>query len=163
MRGILMKNIAIYGTGKNGEKIYNFLSFALGRDCVSFFIKTNAEREEKFHNLRVVGIDNLINNEIENTFVIIAIQNRKMVIEIKQKLLKMNFALEQIIEVNSFLMDNLIVYIKEDALAQNYCLCCNHKVRAFLPGGEKGSELFNKYHVIGGDIEKMQFAHYAER
>ena len=145
-----MKNIAIYGTGKNAEIVYNFLADLAGEGSVSFFIKTNAEKEEKFHDLRVVGIDNLIKDEIKNTFVIIAIRYRKVVIDIKQKLLRMYFAPEQIIEVNSFLLDNLTVHLKEDVLAPNYCLSCNHKVGAFLPGGEKNSGLFNRYYVIGG-------------
>lgn len=145
-----MKNIAIYGTGKNAEIVYNFLTDLAGKKSVSFFIKTNAEKEEIFHDLRVVGIDNLIKDEIKNTFVIIAIRNRKVVIDIKQKLLQMNFAPEQIIEINSFLLDNLVVHLKEDKLEQNYCLSCNHKVGSFLPGGEKNSELFSRYYVMGG-------------
>lgn len=154
-----MKDIVIYGTGKYGEKVYNFLANVMGM-VPQFFVKSNAEEGEVCHGFKVIGVNEFIAREIEDIVVIIAIANRKAVMEIKQQLYQKGFQIEQIIEINSFFLDNLIIFFEASENIDQYkCLCCNHYVKYFLPNGEKSSLLFNQHHVIGGGIERILYAH----
>lgn len=146
-----MKNIAIFGTGRCGKRIYNYLNIITGKNRISFFCKTSVLRDEKFCGLRVISLNEIGENIRADLAIIIAVYNRKTVAEIKKKLLEMHFTADQIIEINSFMLDNVIFDSQEnksDGLF--FCPCCKNHIRHFLPAGEKNSELFNLFHIIGG-------------
>lgn len=146
-----MKKIAIFGTGKCAERIYTYLTSVANDNIVSVFCRTNAEKDEKFCNLKVLNINEIDENVRKDLIIIIAIYDRNTVAEIKNQLWKLNFNFEQIIEINSLEFDGLIANLEKNEIEKPYiCPCCKHHIKWFLPAGEEWSGLFKKYHVIGG-------------
>lgn len=146
-----MKSIAIFGTGRCGKRIYNFLTTATDKNRILFFCRTNVSENEKFCGLRVVSLNEIEENIRVGLIIIIAVYNRKAVAEIKNQLLEMHFTADQIIEINSFILDNVIADYQEDQREGLYfCPCCRNHIKRFLPAGEKNSGLFDQFHIIGG-------------
>ena len=67
-----MKNIAIFGTGKYGERVYRFLSETVGKERILFFIKTDAGNES-FHDLKVISLNDIIANDMNDIIIVIEI------------------------------------------------------------------------------------------
>lgn len=146
-----MRKIAIFGTGKCAEKIYTCLTNVADDKIISMFCKTNAVGNERFHEIRVLNINEIDENIRKDLIIIIAIYDRKIVTEVKKQLLNLNFTYEKIIEINSIEFDDLILSLEKGETGNSYiCPCCKHHVRRFLPAGEEWSGLFKKYHIIGG-------------
>ncbi|MCI9399777.1 MAG: class I SAM-dependent methyltransferase [Lachnospiraceae bacterium] len=150
-----MKNIAIFGTGRCGKRTYDFLANVIDKKRVAFFCKTNVEENERFCDLKVISINEIEERIKSELIIIIAVYARKTVAEIKKQLFGMNFMANQIIEINSFILDNIIADSVENKSDASYtCLCCKNHIKQFLPAGEKNSELFERYHIIGGGYRK---------
>lgn len=147
-----MKKIAIFGTGKYGEKIYNFLKNVVGIQHISFFVKTDVRENEKFNNHSIVSLKDIGEELVQDIIIFIAIRDRKTVIDIKRQLFQMDFKTEQIIDVNSFLLDNVIINMENEELlsGKHICLCCGHQISHFWADGEKNSDLFIHHNIIGG-------------
>lgn len=146
-----MKKIVIFGTGSCGKKIYDFLSHVTGEKTVAFFCRTNAAEHERFCGLRVISPHEIEADKRADLIVMIAVYDRKTAKEIKRMLLGMDFTAQQLMEINSFLLDNVIADFQEDtADGSYYCLCCKNRIRKFLPAGERHSGIFERFHIIGG-------------
>lgn len=146
-----MRKIAIFGTGKCAERIYTCLTSVADDNIVSLFCRTNATKDEMFHNLKVLDINEIDENIRKDLVMIIAIYDRETVMEIKDQLLKLRFTFEQIIEIDSFAFDDLIASLEKNEIEKRYiCPCCKHHIKWFLPAGEEWAGLFKKYHIIGG-------------
>jgi len=151
VREIILKNIAIFGTGKCGKRVYDFLASIIDKNSVLFFCKTHVAEDERFCDLKVINLNEIEENIKSNLVIIIAVYARKVVVEIKKQLFEMNFTANQIIEINSFISDNIIAASEENKTDKSYiCLCCRNRIKQFLPAGEKKSEVFEQRHVIGG-------------
>ena len=147
-----MREIAVYGTGVCGNKIYNYLS-ELGVK-ISCFIKSTPVKNETFHNIPVLLAEEVIkyNNEI---IVIIAIEDKQTIIQIYHRLLELGFDEKQIINLNSsiynFILANAVYNAKQiHNEGEYFCNCCNNNVLEFLPKEFEKSKIYEKYHIIGG-------------
>ena len=146
-----MKKICIYGTGKWGKLIYGLLR-ELGCNILSF-CRTEVNKNEMLCDLNVIKIEDIAEEHKKDIIMLIAIRDIKSVVEIKRKLLDNNFKENQIIDINNFVLDNIDILTPSQGkdLSDRYkCICCNHNIKGFLPGGEKGSKLFAQNKVIGG-------------
>lgn len=150
-----MKSIAIFGTGRCAKKVYNCLDAVTDKNRISFFCKTNALKDEKFCGIRVINLDEIKEDIRQDLIIIIAVYSRNTVAEIKKQLWEMHFTADQIIEINSFISDNVIFDLQENKQAGVFfCPCCKNHVTHFLSVGEKNSDLFGQFHVIGGGYRK---------
>ena len=145
-----MKEIVIYGTGKWGKRAYDFLK-RIGCN-ISFFCRTQAEEHEIFCDLKVLKIADLIENYREDLIIMVAIRDRRIVADIRKRLLYAKYKERQIIEINHFLLDNTDIAVDsliQESTEEYFCVGCNNSIGRFLADG-KTSELFEKYRVIGG-------------
>ena len=146
-----MKSIAIFGTGRCGKRIYNFLTTVTDKNRILFFCRTNVSENEELCGIRVVSLNEIKEYLTADLIIIIAVYSRKAVAEIKKRLLELHFTADQLIEINSFILDNIIADYQENQRGGLYfCQCCRNYVRRFFPAGEKNSEVFGQFHVIGG-------------
>lgn len=145
-----MKEIAIYGTGFLGKKIYNEL-LELGVE-ISYFVRSEHEDAEKFNNIFVMRPEELYKKN-SGTIVIIAIKNEDVLKQIYNTLLNIGFKRNQVIKLNetiySYILDNIIVS-RQKYGGGRLCLCCNSNVKNFLPYNSVKSELFKIHEIIGG-------------
>lgn len=147
-----MKEIAIYGTGVCGNKIYYYLT-GLGVK-ISYFIKSTPEKNETFHNIPVLLAEEIIKQNNE-TLVIIAIEDKQTIMQIYRRLLELGFNEKQVINLNSsiysFILDNSLYNVKQiNSEGEHFCNCCNNNVLEFCPQEFDKSEVYEKYHIIGG-------------
>jgi len=144
-----MKRKIIYGTGEYGKKVFSI--FDQGRENQNiFFCRTGAQKNEMCEGRKVICADELEQYNDKNTQVIVAIQSRMVVSEIKKMLLSKGFLWDQILDINSLFDDNLIIEPdKKQTDPRKICMICKNQISEFTPAGE-ASELFLKRQIIGG-------------
>lgn len=143
-----MKEIAIYGTGIWGNRLYDMLT-GLGVQ-ISCFLKTMPKDGEICKDIIVISAEELFKQN-ERAIVVIAIKDRSTVEQIYHNLLEIGFKRNQVIVLNntiySHILDNIMV---RQTGGGYYCPCCDSSVVDFAPYGSVKSEAFEKYKIISG-------------
>lgn len=139
----------IYGTGEYGKKVFSM--YDSGQDNPDiYFCRTDAKKNETYMGQKVICLDELEQYNDLNTQVIIAIQNKMIVSEIKNLLISKGFLWHQILDINSLFDDNLITVQNNKCTdSKKLCIICRNLIEDFTPAGET-SELFSKHQIIGG-------------
>jgi len=140
-----MKKVVIYGAGERGRKVK-----AKVQECggtVFRFCKTSAMQNEYFEGIEVISPNKLSEYIQEDISVIIAIENRESVAEVKKILWEKGFLPQQVIDTGDFFDNNLITVVSGSKGGRHCCICGNEV--DFMPYGTE-SELYRKHKVIGG-------------
>lgn len=139
--------IIIYGAGDYGKRLYHFLK---GINCkIDFFCQTNSDEIKYYDNVKIISVEQLLamsNNNIIQ--VLIAIKDIGVSRQIKGYLLDRVSTDIYVYECSDFISQNITDAVGEK---KYQCNVCGKTVKKFKQGGFY-SEIFEKYHIIGGGL-----------
>ncbi len=141
---ITEKKIIIWGVGKYGKRLYHLLK-NLGYG-IDYFCQTGSDKETYYDEVPIIEMQKL--SEIsEELIVLIAIKDNQISDEIKGRLLDLNLSGLYIYECGEFINKNIPNIVGD---SKHQCNLCGSLIQRFERVETVHSELFEKYHIIGG-------------
>lgn len=140
-----MGNIAIYGAGDFGQRMYRFLEGIGNRTAV--FVQSEEPDRKECLGVPVISVKEYLEKSYEFP-VFIAIDNIKAVHSVYGLFAEKNYDRKKIFDCRSFIEDNDIGYIEVEE-GDKQCNLCGHRIKTFLPSGIN-TQLFSELQVIGG-------------
>lgn len=132
-----MKKV-IYGAGEYGKDLFDIMEKA--GEKIEFFVQTDVKGERQVNGIPVISYEEL-KRKNEEYIVYIAIDNAKVIEDIKYVFKSDGYDMHKILNMQNFL--------KQNSLKQKECLLCKRTFGKFLPFGIK-NEFFTEKKIIGG-------------
>lgn len=145
----------IYGAGKYGILLLKCLK---EYTQIDYFVQTEESELKELEGIPVITLKKMCKMDGKK-LVFIAINNRKVAIEIERNILIADPLNTHVYYGGSFISDNLLTLNGTSLSESKSCLFCGNKFAKFLPGGNN-SEIFQKYHIIGGGYRESCLCPY---
>lgn len=150
-----MENIAIYGAGDFGQKIFEVLH-RIG--CkVMLFVQSSKSDVKEYKGISIISVDEYFKGKYD-CYIFIAINNADAVDSIYDLFAEQKYDRSKIFDCRSFIEDNYLGHT--DAVGgSKQCNLCGHTVNKFLPGGID-TPFFKELKVIGGGYRENVICPY---
>jgi len=150
-----MEDVAIYGAGDFGQKMYRFLH-GIGSN-ITVFIQSAKSDIRECMGVPIISVEEYFLKKYEFP-VFIAINDAGAVNSIYKLFAERKYNRDRIFDCRSFIEDNDIGH-KEIEDGERLCNLCGHHFRDFLPAGIR-TQLFSDLNVIGGGYRQNALCPY---
>lgn len=137
----------IYGAGKYGELLFDFLAEYMDID---YFVQTDASEAKEIKGIPVISFGQMVNLG-SRKIVLIAINSIKIAREIEKNIYFADETQTKVYYLGSFITDNLLKKKTFHLTGEKHCLICDSYFDGFLPAGID-TEIFRKHNIIGGGV-----------
>lgn len=150
-----MENIAIYGAGDFGQRMFEVLKRIGGK--VVFFVQSSEVDIKERRGVPIISVEEYFRNNYDY-IIFIAINNAAVVNEIYELFAQKNYDRNKIFDGRAFIEDN---YGGNATVAggDKVCNLCGNHFKEFLPAGTD-TQLFFDLKVIGGGYRKNRDCPY---
>ncbi len=150
-----MKEIAVYGAGDFGQKMYAFLQ-DIG-NAPKMFVQSSEPNLKECNGVPIISVEEYLKRNYE-FLIFIAINDSGVVNSIYELFEKHGYDRKRIFDCRSFVVENAIGRVSVVA-GDKICNLCGRRLDQFLPTGVQ-TELFSELRVIGGGYRENAVCPY---